>query len=76
MNILRVPIVRQILGACAGAACALLLYEAYALASPPLLTWVQSYGFLPTSSSGAILQEQRDDRLDRLAAQVREKLDR
>ena len=78
MKLLRIPLLRQILGACAGAACALLLYEAYTVAEPPLLAWVQSKGLLPTASASQedLVKNQQDERLDRIATQVRERLSR
>jgi len=69
---LRHPLLRQFLGAIGGAAIALLLYEAYALAAPPLETAL----FHNSASSEAkmIKEETQSNRLDRIAALARENL--
>lgn len=74
MKITQFPFVRKIFGALAGALAALVLYQAYALAAPPIVSWMEARGFLPGTSTGALVLEQKGDRMDRIAAQVREKL--
>ncbi len=74
MHILKVPFLRQILGAVGGAMIALLIYEGYAVVSPPL----QAMLFKGNASSDAaqFTDETRNDRLDRIAEVAKENLSR